>query len=136
MLLDRRELSRHEVQLNGRILSCDMTFSVECAIRDLSETGALVSTTAPERLPAKVFLWHKETGALFECAVRWHKADMLFGLHFLDICGRAQRRALIEHFALSGQQLGLAGHGAYGERLDQIEAHDTQTVFYLPTGGR
>ncbi|HXF53134.1 MAG TPA: PilZ domain-containing protein [Hyphomicrobiaceae bacterium] len=103
MLVERRKFPRYELRLNGRILSPDMSYGVECAIRDMSETGALVSTEAPERLPSRVYLWQPQTGSLFECEVRWQKFDKLFGLRFIDICGRSQRRMLIERFAFERQ---------------------------------
>ena len=103
MLVERRKFPRYELKLSGRILSPDMTFGAECTIRNLSETGAFISTAAPERLPSRVYLWQVQTGALFECEVRWQKFEKLFGLRFIDICGRAQRRALIERFAFERQ---------------------------------
>jgi|GEM_PF-1176819 len=103
MLVERRKLPRYELRLNGRILSPDLSYGVGCAIRDMSETGALVSTDAPEQLPSRVYLWQPHTGSLFECDVRWQKFDMLFGLRFIDVCGRAQRRALIDRFAFERQ---------------------------------
>jgi hypothetical protein len=103
MQVERRQSPRYELRLNGRILSPDMSFGAECTIRDLSETGALVSTPVPERLPSRVYLWQVQTGMLFECEVRWQKFDKLFGLRFIDICGRAQRRAVIERFAFERQ---------------------------------
>jgi hypothetical protein len=116
-----------------------MTYCVDCTIRDLSETGALVSTTAPERVPSKVFLWQKETGVLFECEVRWQKAERLFGLRFVDVCGRTQRRALIERFALAGQRHAPANYGARGQNLGQrsiVETRSTQTVFHLASAAK
>ncbi len=100
MLIERRKFPRYELQLNGRIISPDMSFGVECTIRDMSETGALISTRTPGRLPSRVYLWQAQTGALFECEVRWRKFDKLFGLRFIDICGRSQRRDLIDRFGI------------------------------------
>jgi hypothetical protein len=116
MLIERRKFPRYELQLNGRIISPDMSFGAECTIRDLSETGALISTRTPGQLPSRVYLWQAQTGALFECEVRWQKFDKLFGLRFIDICGRSQRRELIERFGIE-EKPGRAAAAAAREQV-------------------
>lgn len=93
---DNRALARHQVQIDGKIVSPDISCCVECVVKDISEGGALVSTrgNAPA-VPDRVYLWQSQTGTIFECEVRWRKRNLL-GLKFIDVCGRAKGRAVIE----------------------------------------
>lgn len=96
---ERRASPRHEVHIAGKIISPDMTCVTDCTIRSFSENGALVHTPAPTTVPSKVYLWQRCTGTVFDCQVRWQKNGNQFGLQFIDISGRALRRALIEKYA-------------------------------------
>lgn len=93
---DRRGFSRNDVRIDGRVMAPDMSCVMDCVIENLSEDGALVSTSLPARMPQRAYLWQAQTGTLFECDVRWRKNDRLFGLHFVDAAARSRRRALIE----------------------------------------
>ena len=97
---DRRAFSRTQIRKNGKILFMDQPCFVECIIRNISEDGALLSMLVSVPLPQAILLWEQRTGALYECDVRWRK-DHMVGVHFIDVCGRATRRALLEKgFAL------------------------------------
>lgn len=94
-MYDNRAFTRHQVRIDGKLLSPDMSFCVDCTVNDISEGGAQVSVRASAEVPARVYLWQAETGAFFECDVRWRKLHLI-GLHFIDIASRTQSRALIE----------------------------------------
>ena len=93
--VERREFRRQQVRKNGKILFMDQPCFVECIIRNISEDGALLSLLVSVPLPPEILLWEQRTGALYECTVRWRK-DHMVGVHFIDVCGRAIRRALLE----------------------------------------
>jgi hypothetical protein len=68
---DKRAFTRHAVQIAGKLISADMLCCVDVVIKDLSESGALVSSAAPAAFPKRGYLWQAKTGTLFECEVRW-----------------------------------------------------------------
>ena len=92
---ERRAAPRYEVRKDGRLLFIDQPCFVECAIRNISEDGALVSMLVSVALPPVVLLWEQQTGAIHECEVRWRKGRTV-GVHFTDVYGRATRRAMLE----------------------------------------
>ena len=95
MMDDKREFTRHSVQIAGKLISADMLCCVDVAIKELSEGGALVSSAAPATFPKRGYLWQAKTGTLFECEVRWRKNSRLFGLRFTDPLARDRLRELI-----------------------------------------
>ena len=96
---NRREFTRYEVHIAGKLIWQDGLAACDCTIRDMSEGGARVDLDQSMDLPNDVTLFEARTGNLFECEVRWQK-DTLIVLRFVDVCGRAKRRALIERYAL------------------------------------
>lgn len=92
---ERRAAPRYEVRKDGRLLFIDQPCFVECAIRNISEDGALLSMLVSVSLPPVVLLWEQRTGAIHECEVRWRKGRTV-GVHFTDVFGRATRRAMLE----------------------------------------
>ncbi len=101
---DRRAFTRLQTRKNGKILFMDQPCFVECVIRNISEDGALLSMLVSVPLPQEVLLWEARTGALYECGVRWRK-DHMVGVHFVDMCSRATRRAMLERgFALLARE--------------------------------
>ncbi|MBX9590255.1 MAG: hypothetical protein K2X43_13185 [Hyphomonadaceae bacterium] len=94
---DRRNLPRHGLRIEGKLLSPDMTFSIDVVIRNLSEDGALIVALASADLaPERVYLWQMQTRTLFECRVRWRRADRLMGLRFTERCNRSSVRDLMQ----------------------------------------
>jgi hypothetical protein len=94
---DRRALPRYEVQIEGKLMSPDMSFCVDVLIKDLSEDGALVSALAPANLvPDRAYLWQAKTRTLFECTVQWRKNQRLLGVQFTGTGSRERGRSLVE----------------------------------------
>jgi len=57
--------------------------AIDCAIRDISETGAKIRLARGERVPTRVFLIIRRTATAYEARVSWSKgAD--FGLLFVN----------------------------------------------------
>jgi hypothetical protein len=92
---EARSFPRHEVMIEGKIVSPSLAASIPCVMRNLSEAGAFVTTKARVSIPHRVYLWQAGTRTIFECAVRWQKSGKMFGLHFTDTGGLPARRALI-----------------------------------------
>lgn len=94
---DRRTNSRMGVRIEGKLMSPDMAFCVDVVIRNLSETGAMISALSPANLvPARVYLWQAQTKTLLECKVQWLKNERLIGLHFTENCSPLSVRHLID----------------------------------------
>lgn len=92
---ERRAAPRYEVRKDGRLLFVDQPCFVECAIRNISQDGALLSMLVSVSLPPVVLLWEQRTGTIHECEVRWRKGRSV-GVHFTDVFGREKRRAILE----------------------------------------
>ena len=106
VIQDSRAPPRIPTRLNGRLLSIDGRCNLHCIIAELSEAGARVTTADYDLVPNHVFLLVEETGDIFECEVRWLRANGV-GCRFIDSPGRACRKALLakcrEESALSGR---------------------------------
>jgi len=92
---NNRAHPRFQVDLEGKILTLDGSCNYNCTIQDISEGGARVTTHVFRELPAKIFLFDKKRGNLFECEVRWQQ-DWAVGLRFIDTPARSHRRILME----------------------------------------
>ena len=54
---DRRTNSRMGVRIEGKLMSPDMVFCIDVVIRNLSETGAMISALSPaHQIPDRVYL--------------------------------------------------------------------------------
>lgn len=92
---ERRAFPRTQVRKDGKILFVDQPFFIECAIRNMSENGALLCMLVTFPLPREILLWDEKTGTIYECDVRWRKEHMV-GVQFVDVCRQTMRRALLE----------------------------------------
>lgn len=72
---NRRSGDRRRVLLGGKIVQQDGAFSTDCAIRDLSDTGAKLRL--PGLLPVgdDFYLIEMRTGRLFHADVRWREGE-------------------------------------------------------------
>ena len=95
MIQNQRAHPRIETRLEGRLLSMVGRCNLRCVIADLSEGGARVSSPSYDLVPSRVFLLVEKTGDIFECEVRWRRADGV-GFSFIDSPGRAGRKTLLE----------------------------------------
>lgn len=59
----------------------DGAISLDCSVRDLSETGARISLPAGQVIPTNVVLIYPRTQTVYEAQVTWIKAPQ-FGLKF------------------------------------------------------
>ena len=95
VIQDSRAHPRIPTRLKGRLLSIDGRCNLNCIVIDLSEGGARVTTANYDLVPSHPFLLIEKTSDIFECEVRWRRADGV-GLSFVDSPGRVCRKALLE----------------------------------------
>jgi hypothetical protein len=82
-IADARSGARRRTLLRGRICWGPLyAISADCAIRDLSETGAQLRLPSSQALPPSFALIHILGGTAFEAALAWRKGD-LAGVKFL-----------------------------------------------------
>ena len=92
---ERRASTRRQVRKDGKIIFVDQPFFIECAIRNISGDGALLTMLVNFPLPKEIMLWEERSGTIYECDVRWRR-EHLVGVRFVDVCGQIMRRALLE----------------------------------------
>jgi len=108
-MFKERAFARHEVSIDGKILSPNLANCVNCAIKDVSDGGALIAIGEDAELSDRVYLWQAQTGTTLECEVRWRKPGLV-GLKFADsdapavraltrICKPNSRHVVPSHFS-------------------------------------
>jgi hypothetical protein len=81
--IEGRKAPRKRVLLGAKIIYNDGSYSVDCRIRDLSDTGARVVLSASSIIPARVVLLDIRNSIAYEAEVVWMKSPE-FGLRFLS----------------------------------------------------
>jgi hypothetical protein len=81
---NQRSAVRQRVLLAGKLVYGDADLSVDCAIRDLSESGARVRISGPVALPSRLAMIELRTGRAFDCEVVWRRMPEV-GLRFLAV---------------------------------------------------
>jgi two-component system cell cycle response regulator len=79
---DLRDAARPRVLLSGKIIFAEGGQCMDCAIRDLSKTGARVRLNSNLPLPGELYLVELRSGIAFECRVAWRRLPEV-GLQFL-----------------------------------------------------
>ncbi len=79
-----RFCERRATKLPGKITFGELSFTLDCTIRDLSATGALVSVSSPKKLPDKLILIEPSNLLAFEAAVAWRGINLV-GLSFAGV---------------------------------------------------
>ena len=80
---ERRVERRRRVLLFGRISDAMGAQLTDCAILNLSLTGAQVRLHAEQVLPSQVYLIDPKTHSAHLCEIAWQRGDRL-GLHFCE----------------------------------------------------
>jgi hypothetical protein len=78
---DKRHRQRQRVLKGGKIVFADGSFSVECTIRNISDTGARVQVPTSVAIPDRFTLIDAHVGTRRKAKVVWRKGDLM-GLHF------------------------------------------------------
>lgn len=91
---------RESVSIKGKLVCVtDKSYTLDCMIVDLSQGGARVELREEGEIPEEVLLFEMDKQNIYECLVRWRKGRQA-GLHFIDICSKAVRQALMDDQAL------------------------------------
>jgi hypothetical protein len=80
--VERRPKPRKRVLLGGRIVYSNGDHYFDCAIRDLSETGARIAISRGQPIPANVFLIEMRDRKVHEAKVVWNNGREV-GLNFV-----------------------------------------------------
>ena len=73
----RRGADRKRALLAGKLSNEDSSVTVDCTIRDLSETGALIELSAPEMLPKTLRLLQIKDGVVWDVQVAWRRGNRM-----------------------------------------------------------
>ena len=80
---ERRPQRRKRVLLGGIVSYSGGVFSLNCTIRDLSESGARIVFSSNQPLPTEIFFINIRDGVVHEAEVVWHKGKAA-GIKFLS----------------------------------------------------
>lgn len=81
---DRRERVREKVFFGGVAEFNERGSTVDCVVRNLSETGACIEVDAPTRVPEEMQLTIARKGRSFLARMIWRQANRV-GLAFRDM---------------------------------------------------
>ena len=94
----RRNNGRQRTLLAGKLANVDATETVDCTIRNISDTGAMIEVTSPQFLSGPLHLMQVKEGLAWDVEVVWRRGNRI-GLrlgdrHDLKASTEAQLRAL------------------------------------------
>ena len=81
-MAESRSSPRKRTLLGGRIEFKNRSFTVECVVKDISETGARLLLTGTTEIPAEFDLWIPERNQRYRAQVVWRKASLV-GVRFI-----------------------------------------------------
>ena len=77
-----RTHSRQKVLKDGKLISKDMATMVDVKIRDMSEKGARVESSAPIHLPDRFGLLVVSNKMIYPAVARWQRGNLI-GIEFI-----------------------------------------------------
>jgi len=81
--VDRRARMRQRALLAGKLASEDAATTLDCTIRNISEDGAMIETTTPQLIPARLHLVQIKEGIAWDAEVIWRRGNRV-GLALKD----------------------------------------------------
>lgn len=75
--LERRRNNRHRALLAGKLANDDATTTIDCTIRNLSDTGAMVETQTPHLIPPHLQLMQIKEGIVWDAEVVWRRGTRI-----------------------------------------------------------
>jgi hypothetical protein len=78
---NKRISPRQRVLKSGKIVFAGGSFSIDCTIRNVSDTGARLQVPTTVAIPDKFTLVDGQSGKRREVKVMWRKGDLI-GVHF------------------------------------------------------
>lgn len=101
-----REYARRRVLIGGKLVWDDGAFTADCAVKDISESGARIQLGPRESIPARVYFLELKSGLAYEADVVWRRSPQ-FGLRFVrridldnpprELRGLERLRAVLRH---------------------------------------
>ncbi len=80
---DRRSSQRRKAFLPAKVILCGGACSVDCVIRNISDSGAGIEFAANQIIPNQLFLIDMRSGTAYKTEVKWRKPKSA-GLRFLQ----------------------------------------------------
>jgi hypothetical protein len=80
---EHRRSARHRAFLGAKLIFGDAAFTIDCVVRDLSETGARVKLPEGQAVPDHLYLLETRSGVAYEAHVAWKRHPEI-GLEFLQ----------------------------------------------------
>ena len=74
---ERRRAGRHRALLAGKLANEDATTTIDCAIRNISDTGAMIETSTPHLIPNKMHLVQIKEGVAWDVEVIWRRGNRI-----------------------------------------------------------
>ncbi len=74
---DRRAAGRHRALLAGKLANDDATTTIDCVIRNISNTGAMIETATPQLIPNRLHLVQVKEGTVWDVEVVWRRGNRI-----------------------------------------------------------
>ena len=74
-MTEKRKLARQKSFLRGIVCPADCNSTIDCLVRDISETGARLKFTSPQSIVENLDLHIPVKGQTFRAKVRWSNVD-------------------------------------------------------------
>ncbi|MDO9222385.1 MAG: PilZ domain-containing protein [Caulobacter sp.] len=75
--VDRRRAGRHRALLTGKLANEDATTTIDCVIRNISDTGAMIETSTPHLIPNRLHLVQIKDGTAWDVEVIWRRGNRI-----------------------------------------------------------
>lgn len=75
--LERRRAGRHRALLAGKLANEDATTTIDCIIRNISDTGAMIETSTPHLIPNQMHLVQIKEGVAWDVEVIWRRGNRI-----------------------------------------------------------
>ena len=104
---EHRRSLRQRSFLGAKLVYGDGAFTVDCVVRDVSETGARVKLPDGQAVPDRLFLVEMRSGIAYEARVAWKRHPEI-GLEFVHQHGLAEASTphlmILKRLWLEGRQ--------------------------------
>lgn len=74
---DRRRAGRQRALLAGKLANADATTTIDCVIRNISDTGAMIETSTPQLIPSRLHLVQIKEGVAWDVEVIWRRGNRI-----------------------------------------------------------
>jgi hypothetical protein len=86
---DHRRSVRHRSFLGAKLVYGDGAFTIDCIVKDVSDTGARIKLPEGQAVPDQVYLVELRSGIAYEARVTWKRHPEI-GLEFVHQHGLAE----------------------------------------------